>query len=264
MKNQIYKILEEIERENNIRILFAIESGSRAWGMESINSDYDVRFVYCRKSEEYLRLDLPEDVITKHFDKNLKQSEQKGCFVDILGFDLFKFLRMLVKNNPTCLEWLQSNIIYYGKKNEVFKEWSEMNFNKIAVCYHYKSMCSQNYKKYIDSGNEITYKKYLYAMRGLVNARYVILYGKMPNINFPELLKEIRGKGVVKDYIINELESIIELKKKLKEKEIVKNYKRMDEYIETFLKQDLPSPQKRTQVPRTILNNEILKILNER
>ncbi len=238
MEKKIKKLLKGIEKEKKIKILFAVESGSRAWGMESINSDYDVRFVYVRKKEDYLKINLPDEVITKTFDKNLKPSKAEGCFVDVMGFDIFKFARMLLKSNPTCIEWLQSHILYLGKRSEIFYGFAINNFNPIAMYYHYKSMCNQNYKKYIDSGNEVTYKKYLYAMRGLVNAQYIINTMTLPNIKFPETLKEIKGKKFVEDSVITELETIIKLKKELREKEIVQNYKHMDEYIEKFLKDD--------------------------
>lgn len=263
MKNKIYDILKKIEKEEKIKILFAVESGSRAWGMESINSDYDIRFVFYRNKNEYLKIDLPEEVITKNFDKDFKPSKTEGCFIDIMGFDLFKFLRMLLKSNPTCIEWINSDVIYLGKPNKIFYDFTINNFNPTAMFYHYKSMCNQNYKKYIDSGNEVTYKKYLYAMRGLVNAKYIIINNKLPNIKFPELLKQIRGKSVIEDKIIDELLNIIKLKKELREKEIVQNYKHMDEYIERFLKEDLRVYHERKIINKNLLNKEILRILTK-
>ena len=86
MEKEIVKILKGIEKKNNIKILFAVESGSRAWGMESENSDYDVRFVYYRNKNKYLNLNLPAEVLTANFDKKCKPTKPEGCFIDIIGF----------------------------------------------------------------------------------------------------------------------------------------------------------------------------------
>ena len=86
--------LHEIEAEENVRILLAVESGSRAWGFASPDSDYDVRFLYVRRAEDYLRLDAVRDVIEWPIDDEL----------DINGWDLQKALRLLYKSNPTLFE----------------------------------------------------------------------------------------------------------------------------------------------------------------
>ena len=63
MKEKIQEQLRRIEEAENIKILLAVESGSRAWGFASPDSDYDVRFIYIRRLEDYLRLDAIRDVI---------------------------------------------------------------------------------------------------------------------------------------------------------------------------------------------------------
>ena len=262
MKVKIKKILKDIEKEMNVKIVFAVESGSRAWGMESENSDYDVRFVYARSPEEYVAIDSPSDVISRHFSKDGIRMGAEGCFIDIQGFDIMKFCRMLWSSNPTCIEWLRSNIIYYGEQNKVFKNFVENQFKPISLYYHYKSMCRQNYLKYLKSGNLITYKKYLYAMRGLVNARWVAFYETLPPIDFPEVLVKINKKDEVIDgRIIKELQKIIKLKKESKERDIVKNYKRIDEYIESFLKDDTEAPMKKQLSTSRELNDELKRIV---
>ena len=97
-------ILDELHgvEGTGVEILLAVESGSRAWGFASTDSDYDVRFVYMRPVREYLRLDKVRDVIDWRLDDDL----------DIVGWDVFKFLGLLVKSNPTAFEWLGSKIVY--------------------------------------------------------------------------------------------------------------------------------------------------------
>lgn len=87
----IQQKLTEIEEKENIKILHCVESGSRAWGFASPDSDYDVRFIYVRKRDFYLKLEKTRDVIEWQLDETL----------DINGWDLQKALRLLYKSNPT-------------------------------------------------------------------------------------------------------------------------------------------------------------------
>ena len=102
MKDTIQKELAQIEQTQNVRILLAVESGSRAWGFASPDSDYDVRFIYVRPKDAYLRLQKHRDVIELPINDAL----------DINGWDLTKTLRLLHKSNPTLFEWGASPIVY--------------------------------------------------------------------------------------------------------------------------------------------------------
>ncbi len=122
--------LKEIEARENIRVIHCVESGSRAWGFASPDSDYDVRFIYVRPIEYYLRLDKTRDVIEWQLDDTL----------DINGWDLQKALRLLHSSNPTLFEWNNSPIVY-----KTTPEWAEISaiighfFQKKAGLYHYLS-----------------------------------------------------------------------------------------------------------------------------
>ena len=142
------KILEQLEKENKIKILFAVESGSRAWRLSSKDSDYDIRFVFYRKPEEYIKLSSPSEVITSSFDVNLNKMSPPNCVYDAQGFDILKYARMLWSSNPTTIEWLQSDMEYMGEKPEKFVEFANKYFKQISLFHHYKSMCKQNYIKY--------------------------------------------------------------------------------------------------------------------
>lgn len=102
MRKKIQTQLRRIEEEENIKILLAVESGSRAWGFASPDSDYDVRFIYIRRMEDYLKLEKVQDVIELPMDDVL----------DMNGWDLQKTLRLLYKSNPTLFEWFSSPIVY--------------------------------------------------------------------------------------------------------------------------------------------------------
>lgn len=102
MRERVLDELARIERERNVRVLYACESGSRAWGFASTDSDYDVRFVYVEKPEWFIQVDAGRDVIERPLDDEL----------DISGWELRKTLGLLRKSNPTLLEWLDSPLVY--------------------------------------------------------------------------------------------------------------------------------------------------------
>jgi predicted nucleotidyltransferase len=102
MKDIILQKLTELEQSENIKILYACESGSRAWGFASPDSDFDVRFIYARNVNHYLSIaDMP-DVVGLPVDEVL----------DIGGWDLKKALKLFLKSNGPLYEWLQSPIVY--------------------------------------------------------------------------------------------------------------------------------------------------------
>ncbi|MDA3836442.1 MAG: nucleotidyltransferase domain-containing protein [Nanoarchaeota archaeon] len=258
MKEKIKKVLKNIEKENNIKILFAIENGSRAWRMESTDSDYDVRFVFIRPVEDYLRMDKKKDVISSAYDSELNQCPVEGALIDISGFDIFKYLPLLIKSNPTSIEWLESDIIYLGKQNAAFKKFAKECFDNNALYYHYKSLCKNNYEKYIKSGNHVTYKKYLYCFRGILNAKWASEKNTLPPIIFKETIN--RMGVIIPESVSKKLHKIIKIKSSGKEKNKIKNIKLLDNYIEKFLDKEYKN-KKREKQNIEILNKVIKRLL---
>ena len=245
MKKDIKKICKQIEKEEDVKILFAIENGSRAWRMESKDSDYDVRFVFVRPLKEYIQIKQPRDVIQKAFDAHLKPCPIEGSLIDVSGFDIFKYIELLSNSNPTTIEWLESDIVYYGTQNKVLKTYIAAHVHYKALYYHYQSLCKNNYYDYIKSQNHVTHKKYLYAFRGLVNAKLVKHKKKIPPIVFTDALEEI--KEHLPSNIVTELKKIITLKSQGKEKERITNIGIFDRYIEQFLKEEAAIEEKRSK-----------------
>lgn len=177
MKIEILKIIKDIEKEKDVKVLFLIESGSRAWGWESEDSDYDIRGVFI---QDYLK-----------FDDLKEQIDKKQGDLDISLWDLRKFLRLLVKSNPTTWEWLSSDIIY--KENEVrtkLRKIFEKNFSKYALKKHYLSMAKQNFDKYINTKKQdANLKKYLYVLRSVACINWIEKYGTPPPKNHKKILK---------------------------------------------------------------------------
>ena len=111
MEKEILKELKNIEQEQDIKILYAVESGSRAWGFASLDSDWDVRYIYIHNSLWYLSIDDKKD----SYDKILPND------IDLSGWDLKKTLKLFRKSNPPLLEWMRSPIIYYQNSSMIDK-----------------------------------------------------------------------------------------------------------------------------------------------
>lgn len=217
MKEQINAKLDEIEKKENVRILHCVESGSRAWGFASPDSDYDVRFIYVREKEFYLRLDKTRDVIEWQLDETL----------DISGWDLKKALVLLRKSNPTLFEWNASPIVY--RTTQVWNEFSaEMNgfFDKKSALYHYLSIAKKNYRRYFQEEN-VQVKKYFYVLRPLLACRWIIEEGTPPPLPFRTLTDRYL-EGTIK----NGVDEMLSIKINVPETGKIGRFESVDRYIE--------------------------------
>lgn len=202
---EINEKLDEIEKKENVRILHAVESGSRAWGFASPDSDYDVRFIYVRMQDDYLRLNEPRDVIEWQLDDVL----------DINGWDLKKTLKQFARGNATLFEWSGSPIVYRSSEEwNAVREVSKQYFSEKSAVYHYYGTANSTYQEYLQD-DMVRYKKYFYALRPLLAAEYIEKYHVAPPVLFDELLKldihiDLRTA----------IEELLEIKKHTTEKEV--------------------------------------------
>ena len=178
MRETILNKLNEIESRENVRILLAVESGSRAWGFASPDSDYDVRFIYVRPREDYLRLEKTRDVIELPIEGEL----------DINGWDLNKTLRLLRASNPTLFEWFSSPIVYRETAfADEFRSVMKKYYSSRRGLNHYLSMASDNYREYL-KGETVKAKKYFYVLRPVLACRWILDKGTPPPMQFSELM----------------------------------------------------------------------------
>lgn len=178
MKETILKELRKIEKEHNVKILMAIESGSRAWGFASPDSDYDVRFIYKCNEEDYLRLDPRRDVIELPVDEVL----------DINGWDLSKALQLLYKSNPTLFEWFSSPIRYIDTDfRERFNAIKDQYFISKSGLYHYLNMAKGNFREYLKS-DMVRAKKYFYVIRPILACQWILEHQTPPPMLFIDLV----------------------------------------------------------------------------
>ena len=157
MEDKIKSYLSALEQEKDISILLACETGSRAWGFPSPDSDYDVRLIYKHQTEWYLSITEAKDTIELMLDNNE---------VDISGWDLRKSLRLLWKSNPPLLERIQSPIIYRQNPNFIsgIRELSRNTYSKIATMHHYLSIAIKSYEQ-ITAEPEYKLKSFFYGLR---------------------------------------------------------------------------------------------------
>lgn len=148
--------IEALETKHNVEVLFAIESGSRAWGFPSPDSDYDVRFIYKHPRDWYLSLLPKRDVVELPIDDEL----------DISGWDLRKAMNLLLKPNPVALEWLRSPIRYrWSEQAEQLKEFASRLSPQMACHYHYWHLGEGQWRRTIEGKDKVKLKKYFYALR---------------------------------------------------------------------------------------------------
>lgn len=180
MREEILSELDRIEAAERVKILYAVESGSRAWGFESTDSDWDVRFLYIRPPEWYLSVQRRRDVLEFPISEGL----------DLSGWDLPKALGLFAKSNPPLLEWLGSPIVYKeafsaaAKLRRLFQEF----FSPRSCMHHYLHMGEGNFKEYL-KGERVRVKKYFYVLRPVLACRWIETHDTMPPTEFDRLLE---------------------------------------------------------------------------
>lgn len=190
VRAEILRRLANAEAEHGVRILFAIESGSRAWGFASPNSDYDVRFVYMHEPSWYQAVDLEErrDVIEYPIVDD----------IDLNGWDVRKALRLFWKSNPAFVEWIQSPITYIERgdfRADALRALADVYLPEKGL-YHYRSMARTTYRGQLQDPM-VRLKKYFYALRPLLAARWVARTGHAPPIEFDRLLTMLDDMAVL-------------------------------------------------------------------
>lgn len=179
---EIKRRLAALEQAEDAVILLCVESGSRAWGFESSDSDYDVRFIYIRRPESYLSIDLESqrDVIERPIVDE----------IDLSGWDIRKALKLFRKSNPPLLEWLQSPLIYVERHSFAAKLRGLLaDFYSPRNCFHhYFHMARGNVREYL-RGETVWRKKYFYVLRPLLALRWLELgLGPVP-MEFAKLVE---------------------------------------------------------------------------
>lgn len=176
--------LSEIVSEHGVRICLAIESGSRAWGFPSPDSDYDCRFIFVRSVDDYLSPWLRRDVIETPLIDDL----------DVNGWDLAKALKLMLKGNAVVIEWLMSPIAYRGDPEfrERMLALVDAHTDRAAIARHYLHLGLRQRNTYFADGKTVALKKLFYALRPAAALRWLRRHPRaaIAPMHFPTLLDE--------------------------------------------------------------------------
>lgn len=199
MEELIKTELKRIEQEYNIRILYAVESGSRAWGFASKDSDWDVRFIYVHHPDWYLAIDDKKDSMEVMLPNDL----------DFAGWELRKTLKLFRKSNPPLLEWLRSPLVYLEQfsTTEQMRSLSAQFFNPKSCTYHYLHMAEGNNRDYLQ-GEQVRAKKYFYVLRPILACKWIEQTNTMAPMEFSELVSSQVSNHELK----TEIEQLLERK----------------------------------------------------
>lgn len=208
MNSMISLALKGVETKNNIKILFACESGSRAWEFPSKDSDYDVRFIYMRPIEAYLTLTESPDTINCFLPNDL----------DFTGWDLKKALVLLGKSNICLYEWLGSSIVYKDE-SELCMQLKRLipKYLNLKKCYHhYYSIAVNKYNEFVDVDTS-SIKKLFYSLRSIIAALWIVKNQTMPHTSF---IENIEGLSIDQK-VLDKIRVMIELKALSNENHII-------------------------------------------
>lgn len=221
VRDLILEKIKEIEEKEHVRVLHVIESGSRAWGFASPDSDYDVRFIYVRDRNFYLSLKDNKDFIDWELNEVL----------DINGWDLKKALQHFHKSNATLFEWSNSPVVYYT--TDEWKQLYEGVASKYFACkasmYHYYGTANKNYHEYLME-DMVKYKKYFYVLRPILACKWIEEKKCPPPVLFDELVN-----AVLENDMKVAVEKLLAKKVKMSESDKAPKIEKINQYIEEKL-----------------------------
>lgn len=157
--------LDAVEREERVGIVFAVESGSRAWGFPSPDSDWDLRFVYARPTLWHLSLTPGRDVIERALPDD----------IDLAGWDMRKALNLVLSGNVALREWLRSPIVYRAEPAlfAAMRDLAAAIPARASAAHHYRRLAERVIARYLREGEAVNLKKYLYVLRPVLALRWL-------------------------------------------------------------------------------------------
>lgn len=263
--NYVNYELDNIEREFNITILYAVETGSRGWGFANEDSDYDVRFYYVRPLEDYLSINKKRDVIDIH---DLGKRKYKYD-LDLSGWDITKVLELYRKSNPSLREHIIHNMVYRG--NCDFLDGLP-DFDLVTLKHHYGSMTYNNYNKYIkgkhtDDFSPRVVKTYCYCIRQILAWLLIDKYDDVhAPINIDIILSRFKDDDILAPQLLQDMQDCIDYYRsgcklnKLTERAIMN----LSTWIDTYLQVIKTQQGKSRRLPDIEIYNERFRmILNQ-
>ncbi len=236
IKAYIQHKLEQLAADTNVKILLAVESGSRAWGFPSADSDYDVRFVYIRDRDHYLSVFELRDVI----ETPLVYDEFLKVPMDLNGWDLRKGMRLALNSNAVLIEWLASPVRYMAE-NRILSQLHDFvleNADISSLLYHYDRLARHAWQEIAASPDTVKLKRYFYALRPALACNWLRHHHRASPMNIMELLRGLD----LPDSFQTQLHQLIETKRQASEADAVKRNDIFDEFIRLELLEQANRP----------------------
>lgn len=190
--------LAHVASEDGVRLLMAVESGSRAWGFPSPDSDYDVRFLYIRPRRDYLALRQVRDVVERPIVDE----------IDLNGWDLRKALGLLLKHNAVLSEWIESPICYIADDPVVARlaDLASRHFNPRGYARHYASLGKGTVDRWLGPEGQIAVKRYFYALRPALSVRALRLD---PSQRPPMSMQPLMEAAQIEQALMDQIDELI-------------------------------------------------------
>jgi uncharacterized protein len=232
IQQEIKTRLDAVETEDGVRLLLAVESGSRAWGFPSPDSDYDVRFVYVRDREWYLQLRPGRDVIERPIADE----------IDLSGWDIRKALSLLLKSNAVISEWIDSPIRYRVDESLVaeLRSLADEVLDARALAHHYTRLGGNAAERWLNGNDPVPVKRYFYALRPALAIRAL---RHDPTARPPMNLQALVVASHLPEELESEIEALVDAKRQSNELSVGMRMPRLDALIRTELNgvSDLPA-----------------------
>lgn len=232
-EREIHRRLSAIEADEGVRLLLAVESGSRAWGFPSPDSDYDVRFVYVRSRARYLALEPERDVIEQPISDD----------IDLSGWDVRKTLGLMLKSNAVVSEWLSSPIRYRPDEPAAARltELANRTFNPRGAAYHYANLGKNAAERWLGGSEDVPVKRYFYALRPALAIRALRLDPTRPP---PMNLQQLVAESQVPPAIADSIKDLVEAKSRTHELGNACRVPELDELIRDELSRAAETPER--------------------
>lgn len=235
-RREIAQRLAQVVREEGIRLLMAVESGSRAWGFPSPDSDYDVRFIYVRPWQDYLTLQPIRDVVERPIVDEL----------DVSGWDIRKALGLLLRHNAVLAEWIESPIRYVTDDPAVERlaNIADRYFDPRGYALHYASLGTNNVKRWPADAPSISAKRYFYALRPALCVRALRM---VPERRPPMQLQQLIAITDLPPELVHQIDELVEMKGQQREKAGTRRSADIEALIIEELSRADEIPQRRQQ-----------------
>jgi len=246
MTEKIQQYLREIEDEKDIKILWACETGSRAWGFHSTDSDYDIRLIYVHKKDWYISLSDKKDSIERMLENN---------DIDISGWEWKKSLKLLRKSNPALLERIQSPIVYTVDHECIkdLKKTASFCYSRIATIHHYLSM-AKKFRFEMDENEPYKLKKFFYTLRSALVCKWILEKDLSPPIEFTKIYKTLD----LNTSIVTRIDDLIDIKSTIKESYLHQGESLLFQLIDDCI---VEAEEKKNGLPSSKVDHEKLEDL---